>query len=467
MNSSSILPQVTLDTHERVARPPLAVARQLMALSTFINPRFLEAQKQGRSTFGIPETLEFWSWENGDTLVVPRGLWSITKELLGGGVSVVDRRVLLSPIVFGWKGPTPFAYQKASLIQAWPHDHGILIGPCGCGKTLWLAMIIAKRRQRALVITPTKELFYQMRDNLLELWDVGPDAVGLIGDGNWELGTHATVALPHTLRLHDLSEIRDQFGLVACDESHLAAAPLFERTLQQFPAFFRIGVTATPTRRDGMEGLVSAVLGPVTARINLDDLVAADRLVRPKVHQVPSAFAAPYTKDYARLLTALTTDLSRNQLIVDLAIREARTTHQILVLSERVAHVEQLGALIHEQAPELVVAVVTGSTAVKRRESAIADARKGMVQILLATRLADLGLDVPSLDRLILASGGRHEGRVTQQVGRILRAQKGKQAIVYDIIDPKSPVLAAQAKARYFKVYRPLGAQIIREVVSA
>jgi len=206
-----------------------------MARSTFANPKYAEAQKQERSTFDIPATLAFWSWE-GDTLVLPRGLWKIAQTLLAGA-SVIDRRVVLPPLAFGWTGPPPFAYQKASLHQAWPHDHGILIGPCGCGKTLWLAMMIAKRQQRALVITPTKELLYQTRDRFLELWNVPPEAVGLIGDGHWQLGTHATIALPHTLRARDLTEIRDQFGLVACDESHLAAAPPLRK---RHPTNFRL-----------------------------------------------------------------------------------------------------------------------------------------------------------------------------------------------------------------------------------
>jgi superfamily II DNA or RNA helicase len=466
MNSTVIIPQAVLDIRLRLTHAPKAVAHALIERSTFTNPAFLEAQKQGRSTFGIPTTREYWSWED-DTLIVPRGLWSAAQEALGSNVVVTDRRILTPPIPFGWKGPNLFAYQKGALDHALPHDHGLLIGPCGCGKTNWLAAVIAKRRQRALIVVPTKELLYQTRERFLELWDVSSEALGLIGDGHWEIGTHATVALPHTLRLHDLADLRDQFGLVACDESHLAAAPLFESVLQQFPAFYRIGVTATPHRRDGMEGLVAAVLGPIVARITVDDLVAADRLVRPEVHQVQSAFAYPYTKDYSKLLAALTADPARNQLIRDLAIREAQDGHQVLVLSERVAHVQCLGALIQDQDPELTVAVVTGSTSAKRREAAIEGAREGRVQVLLATRLADLGLDIPTLDRLILASGGRHEGRVTQQIGRIMRAQTGKHAIVYDIIDPNAPVLAAQARARFYRAYRPLGVRVIREEASA
>ncbi len=469
MNSTSSLshPRIVLDTHLRIFDAPDSLVQAAIAQATFDNPDFADALKQGRSTFGIPATREYWWWETDGALVVPRGLWATLKPLLGKATPLEDHRVLLPSISFGWHGPNLFAFQKSALDSAMSHDHGQCVGPCGCGKTNWLAAITAKRRQRALVIVPAKELLYQTHDRFLELWNVAPEAVGLIGDGHWEIGSHATVALPHTLKLRDLSALRDQFGLVACDESHLAAAPLFEEVLQQFPAYYRIGVTATPKRRDGMEGLVSAVLGPIVANISMDDLVAADRLVRPTVHQVASSFAYPYSKEYAKLLTALTTDSDRNQLIANLAIREARAGHQVLVLSERVAHVERLGSIIGEQASELTFAVVTGSTAAKRREAAIEDARSGTVQILLATRLADLGLDIPTLDRLILASGGRHEGRVTQQVGRILRSQVGKRAVVFDIIDPKSPILAAQAKARFWKVYKPLGAQVIREGVPA
>ena len=71
MLSTLIVPQVTVDTHLRIARAPEAIVRLLIAQSTFTNPKYAEAQKQGRSTFDIPETLAFWSWE-GDTIMLPQ-----------------------------------------------------------------------------------------------------------------------------------------------------------------------------------------------------------------------------------------------------------------------------------------------------------------------------------------------------------------------------------------------------------
>lgn len=154
---------------------------------------------------------------------------------------------------------------------------------------------------------------------------------------------------------------------------------------------------------------------------------------------------------------ALTADVERNRLVVELVAREARAGHTCLVLSERVGHCELLAGVLRRILPPGEVAVLTGSTPRKAREAAIAGAQAGKVRVLLATRLADEGLDLPLLDRLFVVTPRRAAAKVLQQAGRVMRMAPGKdEPVVYDFRDHRVPVLESQARSRQAEVYRGL-----------
>ena len=233
------------------------------------------------------------------------------------------------------------------------------------------------------------------------------------------------------------------------------------RVLQAFPARHRLGLTATPDRADGLGGAMLAVLGPVAADLRTADLAAGGRVVVPTVRQVATAFRYPYRDDYAAMLDALCADAGRNRLIADAVAAEARAGHTCLVLSERVAHLGLLAEALAAAAPDVAAAVLTGTDGSSRRAETLEAIRGGRLRVLLATKLADEGLDVPTLDRVFLTTGGRAAGRVAQQVGRAMRPAPGKAApVVFDFCDWRVGVLAAQARARVLRVYGPLGAVV-------
>ncbi len=153
---------------------------------------------------------------------------------------------------------------------------------------------------------------------------------------------------------------------------------------------------------------------------------------------------------------AIRNNTNRNSVIVALA-NEA--VGSVLVLVATIEHGEQLAAWI---AGAVLVHAKIGK---KKRAQAIEDFRSGQIRCMVATSLADEGLDVPRAAVLILASGGRSAGKIEQRAGRVLRPFEGKTCgIVHDFTDRGSAMGHAQARARS-KVYRSLGYTVTTQLI--
>ncbi len=467
MISESILTySARLDSHVTLLNVHKAAIPPLTAMATFPNPAWVQAERMGRSLIGMPRAINLWDW-TGSSLRLTRGLWTRIETQLGPCPLIADHRIVCPPIDFRWRSQLR-PEQRQAVIKALQHDDGILVAPPGAGKTNMALAYIAARRQPVLFLVPTRELAYQALERAHQLFDLPEEAFGLLGDGTEHVGTHLTAGIVATLVRRDLPKLSERFGTLVGDEIHHVPAQTVRQVVEAFPARYRLGITATPNRQDGLGPMMLAVMGPVSAMLTTQDLVQSARLILPQVRQIETRFEYPYTEDYHALMEALTADADRNALIVAHVIQEARAGHHILVLSERIAHVQTLYQLCREVAPDIHAEVLTGTTTKSRRVELLEAMRQGNLSILFASKIADEGLDLPALDRIVLATGGRSASRVAQQVGRIMRPAPGKVgATVLDFVDSGSPVLAAQAKARFWRVYKPLGAQVLREGASA
>lgn len=215
---------------------------------------------------------------------------------------------------------------------------------------------IAARRQPVLFLVPTRELAYQALERARQLFDLPEEAFGLLDDGTECVGTHLTVGIVATLVRRDLPKLSERFGALVGDEIHHVPAQTVRQVVEAFPARYRLGITATPNRQDGLGTMMLAVMGPVSATLTTKDLVQSERLILPQVRQIETRFEYPYTEDYHELMAALIADADRNALIVAHVIHEAHAGHHILVLSERIAHVQTLYQLCRKESrPHCVV----------------------------------------------------------------------------------------------------------------
>jgi superfamily II DNA or RNA helicase len=215
-----------------------------------------------------------------------------------------------------------------------------------------------------------------------------------------------------------------------------------------FPAKFRLGLTATPWRRDGLSKAIFWHLGDVTGQIDKQDLLDSGSLCQAEAVFIQTGFtpASDPSESYSRALSELTQDLDRNQLIAETVTRYNGTGIN-LILSDRRNHCEALADVLREHG--ITAAVLTGQTPTKEREQIIQDLQSGECHYLVATgQLVGEGFDLPEITTLAMATPVKFSGRLIQYVGRALRPAPGKtKALILDFVDLHG-VFQASAKSR-------------------
>ena len=267
-----------------------------------------------------------------------------------------------------------------------------------------------------------------------------------------------TIAMVQSLRRPLDESFLKQFGTVILDEAHHAPAFTFEQLINQFPAKFRYGLTATPVRRDGLSFVLHAVLGATVYKIEQKGLFDAGEIMRPTIRVVKTGLYNPLIEDYRTLLECAVNDAERNTAILRRVIKEAVEGHYCLVLSNRIDHAGWLHQSLSMVRSDIRSECLTSKVAKETRTEIIDQMNRGEIKVLFATQLADEGLDMHRLDRLFLTCPIRSTNRVNQQIGRILRTFPGKEdAVVYDFRDNLLSLAESQYQTRFHKIYKPNG----------
>ncbi len=448
---------LTIDANIRI--PVNSIPPPLLEITlgdlTIPNPAYTSAVRMGRYVGNIPQRLTMWAVE-GDTLTLPRGYGqTLLRRFREHGVqwAMDDHRLTLPPVEFHSR-ITLRPYQVLAVERLVQMLAGGLAAPCGSGKTTMGLEIIARAGQPALVLVHTRELALQWVERAAQFLDTERDEIGMLGDGQWRVGDRLTVGLVQTLAKRDLTDIRERLGLVMLDESQHCPATTFRQVFGAFPARYRLWLSATPERQDGLHPILYAVGGPILHQIDRSRL----QTITPTLHVVETAFGG-VDDDYSTLLTRLTQDEPRNRLIVD-TIASNTVGHYSLVLSERVEHLQTLRAMLEAQSPALRLATLTGQMPKRERARVMKDVQERRVDVLFATQLAREGLDIVHLDQLFSVCPKRAAGATEQEVGRIMRpAQDKMAAAVWDFWDSGSPMLRGQFWRRR-DVYRKLGMEV-------
>jgi len=276
-----------------------------------------------------------------------------------------------------------------------------------------------------------KELAHQATERAGMVLGLTPAEIGFVGDGQCRIGDRLTIALAQTLARGVPPALLD-VGMVVLDEGHHCPAETIATVVRQFPARYLTGLTATPTRRDGLDDVIFWHLGPIVARIDKADL--ADRLIAPRVVKRPTGIA-PWGNTFTALVTALVQSKARNALIVEDTVQAVRAGRRCLLLSDRAEHVDELTALLKQEAVAAVA--LHGRLGKRERARVVAALNAGEVSVLVATTaLIAEGFDSPRLDYLALVTPMAYSGRVRQAIGRVSRTAFGKTgATVVDYCD--------------------------------
>jgi superfamily II DNA or RNA helicase len=445
-----------------VPSPPDALAQWLVTTLTLPNPKWLENERMGRWNRNTPKELKFYRRVRGGGLRIPRGF---TGNLLrkcrrmGLGCELDDQRRRLPDAPLQFQGQLK-PFQQVAVDRMGAKDFGTLSAPTGSGKTVMGLSLIAQRRQPALVIVHTKDLAHQWVDRIHHFLGIPEAEIGFIGGGRRSIGSRITVALVQSL-YRCAAEVAPRIGHLVVDECHRTPSRTFTEAVNAFDAYYMLGLSATPWRRDRLSKLIFWHLGDVHHEIAAEKLVQSGDVLPAEIILRETAFR-PYfdpVSEYTRMLSELTDDKERNLLIAaDVAAVQQEAAGVCLVLTDRKAHCENLKVLLKYR-HQVKAEVLTGDLSSKQRQETTQRLQAGEVRVLIATgQLIGEGFDCPRLETLFLVTPIRFSGRLLQYLGRVLRPAPEKQrARVYDYVDIHVDTLvkAANARQRAYPRSRP------------
>ena len=438
--------KIRVDEKIHIEQPTPAIAKWCRDNLVLDNPDYYKKERMGKWTGGTPREISLYE-KVGDELRLPFGCLQDIWRLCVRGVSW---SVQISPIrhVNYQSRISLYPYQENAVTGAIKGKNGILVMPCGSGKTQCGLEIIARIGGRALWLTHTQELLNQSKKRAESVLECPAGAFGTITEGKVNIGTHITFATVQTLSKLDLSAYRDQWDVVIVDEcQHAAGSPTrvtqFYRVISQVSARFKIGLTATPKRADGLEQSMFALLGPKIHEVTREEV--AHTTCPVKVSVIPTGWypdcecvlMGDGTINYSKVIDNMIHDEDRYSIVFGdiLSMCKGPT----MILANRVEYLERICEDLGGCGKRAMCLSGKGQSkrAKEERKRALEMLNTGELDFILATyALAKEGLDVPNLRYVVFSTPERDETTVIQSVGRVGRKAEGKAfGTVLDFVD--------------------------------
>jgi len=328
-------------------------------------------------------------------------------------------------------------YQELAAEGFWHGGSGVVVLPCGAGKTIVGAAAMSHAKATTLILVTNTVAARQWRDELLRRTDLNGDDIGEYSGSKKEIRpvTIATYQVMTTKKkgvyAHlDLFDAID-WGLIIYDEVHLLPAPIFRFTAD-IQSRRRLGLTATLVREDGMEGEVFSLIGPKRFDVPWKEIEAQGYIAPADCVEVRVTLTDAERLNYAtaeqedRYKFCATTQTKK---AVAIALAKQHANDQVLVIGQYLEQLDELGEA-------LGVPVIKGATPIKEREVLFAQFRSGELKCLVVSKVANFSIDLPEASIAIQVSGtfgSRQEE--AQRLGRILRPKAdGRGARFYSLV---------------------------------
>jgi hypothetical protein len=309
---------------EKKGLPP-ALMNRILRIAAFQNPEFYKAQAMRLTTFDKPRVIGCGE-DLGKHLALPRGCLADLVALLEAlKIKPVlrDERFGGEPIDVAFHGVLRDKQQEAvdAIIR---YDDGFLCAPTAFGKTAAAAWLIARRGVNALVLVHRQQLLDQWRERLAMFLNLPIDEIGQIGAGKTKRTGKIEVAVIQSLyRKEEVKDFVADYGHIIVDECHHLSAFTFEKVMRQAKAKYVIGLTATPTRKDGRHPIMYMQCGPARFSMSaraMTDTTPFDHIVVPRItdFRMPNDGSDITIQD---VYAALVADRARDELITQDLIR--------------------------------------------------------------------------------------------------------------------------------------------------
>ena len=440
------------------------------------NPAFIQ----------IPKYITLYK-DAGRELVLPRGF---DLSAVVSGQKTVEHNYCTAPVKF----PEPKIKLKSH--QQVAYDHFVAnyktrpfrtyldVLEVSAGKTILTAMIANFLNQRTLVLVHTKMIMDAWLSDLELLY--GKEyrkEIGIIQGPKAFLGTHYTIAMTQTWfrRQQYWSDWFKEFGCLVVDECHLTPARTFTDCANEFPAKFRIGITGTPKRKDGLHKLMYQIFGTpfyeqtttgeeTETSLPISDVRVIDGgsrlpayVVREIKYKVGGKVKKKFVKvppdgerDYKLILDTIANDRNRTASIVNTAQRHITDTKgSVLVVTHRRKHAKRICQMMRVRTGK-AVALLLGGMGKRRMNKFVRKLKRRKIRLAVATmQFIKTGASVPPLDLLIITTPIGSVQDLEQVTGRIRRKCVGKtSAVVAHYVDSAIPLCKRHFITKAIAFYR-------------
>jgi len=358
-------------------------------------------------------------------------------------------------------------YQESAANAAVETDRGIIRLATGSGKTLVSALITAKIGKSSTILVIGKDLLYQTQSFFKEVFR---QEIGIIGDGKceirdiniatiWSVGQ--ALGLTGTVTLDDdglvekktdpekFSKIKGMLlnsGTIILDECHLAACDTVQVIARNIKAEYVYGMSASPWRDDGADMLIEAFLGRKIVDVSARELIKQGYLVPPSIRFIapmPYQFkSGKYPSIYSRYIVE---NEQRNSMVVKATKSMVEQGFVPLVLFLTIKHGDVLFDHMKKTVP---TGLLSGKDSATQREKIKDELESGKIKCLVASKIFDIGVDLPILSGLVIAGAGKSSVRALQRIGRVIRPYKGKKmSAIIDFAD-QAPYLNKHSEIR-------------------
>jgi superfamily II DNA or RNA helicase/intein/homing endonuclease len=333
--------------------------------------------------------------------------------------------------------------------------------------TLCAALIVAKIGKSATILVIGKDLLYQLQDFFSKIFD---EPIGIVGDGLcdikdiniatiWSVGQALGLSGKLTLDDEDESERKidpNKFSkikgmllnskTIILDECHLASCFTVQTIARNIKSEYVYGMSASPWRDDGADMLIEAFLGRKIVDVSARALIKQGYLVQPNIRFLapkPYPFkSGKYPSIYSKYVV---NNEQRNGMVLKATTSMVEQGFVPLVLFHTIKH----GDILFEQLNrQMSVGLLSGKDSAKQRNKIKDDLESSKIKCLVASKIFDIGIDIPILSGLVIAGAGKSSVRALQRIGRVIRPFKGKSMSAIVDFSDQAPYLFQHAEIR-------------------
>jgi superfamily II DNA or RNA helicase len=357
------------------------------------------------------------------------------------------------------KGVVLRQFQKELIHTAIALERGILKAPTGTGKTVMGLALVASIADLngVLWLCHTKDLMYQTKEEAIKFF--GKESVGTLGDGTAVTDRFLTVATRQTFKDY-ADDLGTSYDVVVVDEAHhiTSFTGEYAKILKKVVAPIRIGLTATmPTSQEALLA-TEAFLGPLIGEMTINEGREQGFMANPKIKiiKIPESHRVKEIRKYVDVYEhGVVRRLERNRIIVDLVKKHEEIGDSILVVVNKIAHGELILNLCIHSGVEAVF--VRGSTDAESREMTKNALNEKRTKCVICTTVWKEGVNIPELNVVINAAGGKSEIMTLQSIGRGMRRTAEKSdLIIYDFFDSSHHHIISHFGER-FSLYCDMG----------